>query len=82
MEGLGDSGTAAIGERSYTVYEGSAPRGERVSISLGALPQPSVGQRLTNAFDGIRFEYVAPAGLGALMLGVVAFVLWRRPSRA
>ena len=82
VDGLGASGTAAIGERSYTVYEGSAPRGERVSVSLGALPQPSVGQRVANAFDGVRLEYVSPAGLGALMVGVVIFVLWRRPSRA
>lgn len=78
-EELGEGEAVTVGGRSYRLLPGSGlPRGSEVSFTLGGLPRASFAERLSQRLDGARLELVVPAGLGLLLLLVIAFALWKR----
>ena len=76
---LGEPTRTQIGERWYSVIEGGGlAREERVSIEIEGLPTASAARRVGDSFDGIRFEYAAPAALILLMAGLLVYgAVWR-----
>ena len=80
---LGRTETVNIGDRPYHLVQATdLPRGERISLLLGELPQSSLGRRVDRRLDGVRLEYVAPAALGLLMAAVMGYAIWRRSRLA
>ena len=78
-EQLGQTDVVSIGDRPYDLLPAAdIPRGTRVTVDLTGLPTPSLGDRLGQRIVDTRLELAAPIGLGALMLGVIAFALLRR----
>ncbi len=76
---LGEPEVVNVIGRSYDLLKGSdLPRGSRLSLDLRGLPEASFRDRLDRRIEEVRLEYVAPAGLGLLMAGLIAFALWRR----
>ena len=72
--------TVTIGERQYQLLEANdVPQGGSISLRLSGLPQTGlVDDKVGGRFEGLRFEYVGPAGLGVLMVTLIANALWRR----
>lgn len=71
--------TVIIGERQYQLLEANdLPRGGSISLRLSGLPQTGLADKMGGRFEGLRFEYVGPAGLGVLMVTLIANALWRR----
>jgi hypothetical protein len=76
---LDDPEDVTIGTRVYQLIHASdLPRGARISLVLRGLPEPSLVDRLRPGIRDIRFEYVAPVGLGLIMVSITGFALWRR----
>ena len=68
-----------IGGVSYQLMAtADAPRGFRLSLELLDLPQPSFAERVERRVRQVRPEYLAPAGLGLLLVSLIGFALWRR----
>ena len=78
-ESLGGAEVVEIGENRYQrLMASDMPRGSRVLLQLSGLPQPSFGERFSRLIRQVRLEYAAVAGLGTLMLSLIAYALWRR----
>ncbi len=78
---LGAPEVVDVGGRLYDMVSADdLPRESRLTIDLVGLPQASFADKVKRNVDGIRIVYVAPAVLGVLMVGLVAFALWRRRS--
>ena len=78
---LGNPEPVTIGGRLYQLLEATdLPRGARIPLRLDGLPEPSLGERIGQGFDDIRFEYAAPVGLGLFMAMLIAYALWRRAT--
>ena len=79
---LGSAEIATIGQRSYRLLEASdLPRGLKVTVGLSGLPQASFWDRLSQRSKGIPFEYIAPAGLGLLVVFLLGFSVWRQAGK-
>ena len=73
--------TVIVGGRSYQELQGSdMPRGSHISLDLVGLPQPTFRDRLGRRLETVPLEYIAPTGLGLLMVSLVAFAIWRRST--
>lgn len=67
-----------IGGRPYHLLEGSGiPRGHRLTVVFGALPQSSLADDLRRQLSGIRLEFTAVLALGLLMASLITFALRR-----
>ena len=78
-DGLGDVETVTVGGREYQLLKASAlPRGARIYLRLEDLPQRSFTDKLGERFDGVRFEYTAPVGLGLFMAFLIGYAMWRQ----
>ena len=79
---LGDTETVTIGESLYQLLQATdLPRGANISLEIKGLPQASLSDRLGRRAKSVRFEYIAPVGLGVIMATLVGYALWRRGSR-
>ena len=68
-----------IGSRPYQLLTGAdLPRGSRITLELGGLPRATFSERLGYRLRDLRLEYVAPMGLGLLMVILIGLALWRR----
>lgn len=68
-----------IGGVSYQLMSASdVSKGFRLSLELFDLPQLSFVAHVLQRIRQVRPEYLAPAGLGLLLLSLIGFVLWRR----
>ena len=81
---LGPVESVTIGERPYQIIEsGGIGRGEKITVLIGGLPSATAGDRVSKNLDGIRYEYVAPAALVAVMIGLLVYgSFWKRRKSA
>ena len=80
---MGEAEKVMIGERGYHLLSATdLPRGARISVSLMGLPQPSLGDRLSQRTVDVPFEYAAVVALGVLMVVLLGMALWRRGGMA
>lgn len=77
--GLGELEQVEIGERPYQlIHVDHVDRGDEITIQLTGLPIASLQEKIIRNIPDFRVELVAPIVLGVLLLGVVAFAIWRR----
>ena len=76
---LGAPEVVTIEGRPYQLLRGSdLSRDSRITLDLLGLPRASFMDRMERRLEGVRWEYVAPAGLGLLMVALMGFALRRR----
>ena len=79
---LGGPEAITIGERQYQLIQATdLPRGSSISLELKGLTQSSLSDSLSRRFRSVRFEYVAPVGLGGFMAILLGYALWRRSGQ-
>ena len=80
---LGAPEPIQIGERQYQVIEAEGlERGTALSLNLDGLPLTTAGQRISDSFENIRFEYAAPVALALLMAALLVYGAVRRSNAA
>ena len=74
----GVPGEVLIGEQPFNVLEvADVPKNHELSFTLTGLAEQDFWDRLSNRFNAIRWELIAPVALGVLVAIAAAFVLWR-----
>ena len=79
VEGLDEPESVTIGERDYRVLnvEGMG-RGESLTMELDGLPTRNAVDSVTSSVSGIKFQYIAPVGLGVLMVALLVYGALRK----
>lgn len=76
---IGSPQPVSIGERPYQLIEASQiQRGDRISLSLSALPRTTLADSIQNTLNSMRYEYAAPALLAIFTTLLLIYAIIRR----